>query len=80
VLVKLDAQREVCVLTIEDDGRGFEFSGRVSYAELKNSRRGPLVIKERVRAIGGDLTIESSPGQGARLEIKFSRQAEMHIA
>ena len=80
VLVRLDLQREVCVLTIEDDGRGFEFSGRMSYAELKNSRRGPLVIKERVRAIGGDLTIESSPGRGARLEIKFPRQAELRIA
>ncbi len=80
VLVRLDKLREACVLTIEDDGRGFEFSGRVSSTELKNSRRGPLVIKERVRAIGGDLTIESNPGQGARLEIKVPRDAELRLA
>ena len=28
-------------------------------------RKGPMVIKERVRAIGGELAIESVPGRGA---------------
>ena len=80
VLVRLGVQRDAHVLTIEDDGRGFEFSGRMSHGQLKNSRRGPLVIKERVRAIGGELAIESSPGQGARLEIRFPRMAESRLA
>ncbi len=80
VLVRLGVQRDAHLLTIEDDGRGFEFSGRMSHRELKNSRRGPLVIKERVRAIGGELAIESNPGQGARLEIKFPRIAESRLA
>lgn len=80
VLLRLGVQQGACVLTIEDDGRGFEFSGRMTHAQLKDSRRGPLLIKDRVRAIGGQLTIESSPGQGARLEIKFPRQAEDRIA
>jgi len=80
VLVSLALQKGTCSLTIEDDGRGFEFSGKVSYGQLKNSRRGPLAIKERVRAIGGELSIESNPGQGARLEIIFPRQAESSIA
>ena len=80
VLVRLGVQSDSCLLTIEDDGRGFEFAGRMSHNELKSSRRGPLVIKERVRAIGGELAIESSPGQGARLEIKFPRMTESRIA
>ena len=80
VLVRLGMQKDDCMLTIEDDGRGFEFSGRMSDGELKNSRRGPLVIKERVRAIGGELVIESNPGQRARLEIKIPRQAESRLA
>lgn len=58
------------MLIIEDDGRGFEFSGRFSHAELEEHRRGPLVIKQRVRAISGELTLISKPGQGARLEIR----------
>jgi signal transduction histidine kinase len=80
VLLRLGMQQGACVLTIEDDGRGFEFSGRMTHTQLKDSRRGPLLIKDRVRAIGGQLTIESSPGQGSRLEIKFPRQAEDRIA
>jgi signal transduction histidine kinase len=38
-------------------------------AELENIRQGPTVLKERVRGVGGDLAIESTPGRGARLEI-----------
>jgi signal transduction histidine kinase len=71
VLVRLDSQQTDCILVIEDDGRGFEFSGRLSQVELEKMRRGPLVIRERVRAIGGELTIDSKPGQGTRLEIRF---------
>ena len=59
------------LLTIEDDGRGFPFSGRVSNAELKPGRRAPAVIGARVRAIGGTLEIDSQPGHGARLAISI---------
>jgi len=70
VLVRLVRQRSGWVLTIEDDGRGFPFAGKLTHAELEESRRGPLVVKQRVRAIGGELTVISKPGQGARLEIR----------
>ena len=60
-------------LCIEDDGRGFGFTGRLSFAQLEASHEGPLVIKERVRSIGGDLVIESIAGAGARLEILLPR-------
>jgi signal transduction histidine kinase len=73
VLVRLGIDDARWMLTIEDDGRGFEFPGRLEHAQLENSRRGPFVIKERVRAISGELVIESRPGQGARLEIRFPR-------
>jgi signal transduction histidine kinase len=75
VLVRLGSQQADWLLSIEDDGRGFEFSGRFSQAELEKMRRGPIVIRERVRAIGGELTIDSKPGQGTRLEIKFPQSA-----
>ena len=54
---------------IDDDGRGFEFTGRRSQAELDSERKGPVIIKERVRSIGGELAVESNPGRGARLEV-----------
>jgi signal transduction histidine kinase len=56
-------------VTIDDDGRGFDFSGRLSFAELEATGKGPVVIKERLRSIGGALALESAPGRGARLEI-----------
>jgi len=38
--------------------------------------KGPLVIRERVRLIEGELTIESNPGRGAKLEITVPRHRE----
>jgi signal transduction histidine kinase len=64
-----------CKLVIEDDGCGFEFSGRFSQAQLDATRKGPRVIQERVRSIGGELVIDSMPGHGARLEISFPQNA-----
>lgn len=69
VLVHFAAQKGQWKLVIDDDGCGFPFSGRLTLAELDAERKGPLVIKERVRALGGEVTIESAPGRGARLEI-----------
>jgi signal transduction histidine kinase len=56
-------------LIVEDDGSGFAFSGRRSQQQLDQANEGPLVIRERVRLIEGELTVESTPGMGARLEI-----------
>ena len=79
VLVRLGAKGGTWRVEVEDDGRGFPFSGRLSHSELDNIGRGPLVIKERVRLIEGELTIESNPGQGSRLEITVpQRQGASH--
>ena len=69
MFVRLTAVNGDCRLSIDDDGCGFPFAGRFSQADLDATRKGPLVIKERVRLLGGELTIESDPGRGARLEI-----------
>jgi signal transduction histidine kinase len=76
VFVRLGATNGSCKLTVEDDGRGFDFSGRMSQNEMEAARKGPGVIKERVRFIDGELTIESSPGEGARLEISVTSKPE----
>lgn len=79
-VVRLARQQGGWMLTIEDDGRGFPFSGRVAHAQLDEDRRAPLVIKQRVRAIEGELTIVSKAGQGSRLEIKIPDFARASIA
>jgi signal transduction histidine kinase len=69
VFVRLSAVNGDCRLSIDNDGRGFPFRGRMTQAELTATRNGPHVIGERVRLLGGALTVESDPGRGARLEI-----------
>jgi signal transduction histidine kinase len=76
VLIRLAASQGMWNLVIEDDGRGFPFSGRLSHAELDALGKGPLVIKERLRLIEGELTIESNPGQGSRIEISIPQRRE----
>lgn len=72
VHVGLESEDASWKLVIEDNGKGFDFSGRLSQAALDAACRGPRVIAERVRSIRGDLEIESHPGQGSRLEIRFT--------
>jgi len=69
VFVRLDSEDRACRLSIDDDGCGFPFAGRLTQADLERARKGPSIIRERVRLIGGELTIQSDPGHGARLEI-----------
>jgi signal transduction histidine kinase len=76
VQVRLHANGSAWQLIIEDDGRGFGFSGRFSQDQLDDSHKGPVVIQERVRLISGKLTIESNPGRGSRLEIVVPQQRE----
>jgi len=76
VLVRLGASDNKWNLVIEDDGCGFPFAGRLSHLELDALGRGPLVIRERVRLIEGELAIESVPGRGSRLEISVPQKRE----
>ncbi len=78
VLVRLGQSDGDLNMMIEDDGRGFPFTGRLSQAELEKIGKGPLIIKERVRLIEGELTIESNPGRGSRLEIRIPQKREAY--
>jgi signal transduction histidine kinase len=73
-IVRFGSQDGLWKLVINDDGNGFPFAGRFTLRELDCLRRGPVVIKERVRAIGGDIVIESTPGHGSRLEITIPQK------
>lgn len=73
VLVQLGQQDGRLKLAIDDDGRGFDFSGRLGLSELDAILMGPHVIKERVRSIGGELVVESIPGKGSRVEVSLAR-------
>jgi len=71
VLVRLAQRGGNLQLTVEDDGKGFPFSGTMSDAQLNATGKGPGVIRERVRLLAGELTIESNPGHGTRIEVRI---------
>ena len=74
VLVQFDRRNGHLLLTIEDDGQGFPFSGCFSQADLEVDGKGPTVIMECVRLIDGELKLESIAGRGARLEITIPQK------
>jgi signal transduction histidine kinase len=71
VVVKLGQDEAKVSLIVDDNGRGFSFSGRYCSEELDRLRLGPISIKERTRGVGGTLTVESNPGHGARLTVEI---------
>jgi signal transduction histidine kinase len=71
VVVKLEQDEAKVSLVVDDNGRGFSFSGRYASDELDRLRLGPISIKERARGVGGTLTVESNPGHGARLTVEI---------
>jgi signal transduction histidine kinase len=70
VAVFLGQKGQRLEMKAEDNGGGFPFSGAYTLEELELMRMGPVSIKRRVRMLGGDLLLESRPGQGASLEVR----------
>ncbi|MBP6760519.1 MAG: CHASE3 domain-containing protein [Thauera sp.] len=64
VRLNLDMDDGQLVLRIEDDGSGFDSSAR----EL--NRHGLAGIAHRIQMLGGQLTIDSKPGQGTCIEAR----------
>ncbi|MGW6268080.1 sensor histidine kinase [Streptomyces sp. NPDC055060] len=65
-LTHLDDQ---VVLDIADDGRGFTPAGQPPASDRRG--HGLPAIRARVRQLGGTLTIESAPGEGAVLSVSI---------
>ncbi len=68
VRVRLSTGNSKMRIEVTDDGSGFPFHGRMTLAAIRESGVGPSMLAERVAALNGDLSVESS-GSGARLEI-----------
>jgi signal transduction histidine kinase len=70
VLFSVEQKSHALQISVQDNGQGFRFGGKYSLEELDLFRLGPRSIRQRVRALGGDMSIESSPGQGSSLRIQ----------
>jgi signal transduction histidine kinase len=74
VSVDLTGVSDGIALTIVDDGVGFDVD-RAWYSGL-----GLTSVNERVEAMGGTFELRSSPGAGARLEVKVPVSILSHDA
>ncbi len=57
--------RNALVVTIEDDGRGF------TSRDDRPAGWGLIGMRERAALVGGSLTLDSQPGQGATIEVRM---------
>ncbi len=55
-------------LWVEDDGCGFDFN-HIATQALPLQHLGLLGIQERAELVGGEVTVDSAPGHGTRLEV-----------
>ncbi len=61
-------------ISVDDNGRGFNFSGAYSLEELELLRLGPASLKRRARSLNADMMLESHPGRGAGLKVRIPLQ------
>lgn len=78
MLIRLMDEPDCIRLTMEDDGRGLGFQGRLNLSELDATQAGPAVIKDCVRALGAELYIESHSWKGTFIEVIVPK--EVHAA
>lgn len=65
ITVKLVATPQLVTLLVEDDGQGFDPD------DVAHSRFGLVGLNERVKLLNGRFHIESTPGQGTRIEAEL---------
>jgi signal transduction histidine kinase len=70
VAVSLGKGGDYIEISIDDNGGGFPFSGSYTLEELELLGLGPVSIRRRVRAVGGQLFLESRPGQGSGIKVR----------
>ena len=69
VSVLLEHKGHEVTLIVEDDGRGFEVAD--DRAALRKGGMGLAGIRERTALIGGEVELESAPGEGTTLFIRI---------
>jgi len=77
VVVRLARNREVLLLTVRDNGAGFDVK-RLRKRALRVSTLGLISMQERAHAAGGRVEIESSPAGGT--EVRFTLPLDANSA
>lgn len=85
VWIRSEAEGDIAVIVVADQGKGissedqeriFEKFERVDQNEPGGSGLGLYISRRLARAMGGDITVDSAPGQGARFTLTLRRPPE----
>jgi PAS domain S-box-containing protein len=68
--VRLEERHGRIILTVEDNGRGFEPD---TSSQREAQSWGLKIMRERIESIGGKVQIESKPGEGTRVTLEIER-------
>ena len=66
--IDFQVERSWLVLTVRDDGRGFDL-------ERASEGQGLLSMTRRARGLGGELRVDSKPGEGTEICLRVPRRA-----
>jgi two-component system, NarL family, sensor histidine kinase UhpB len=67
VEVSVTVASDAVLVTVEDDGRGFDLTAR----EAEYPCLGLLAMRERALYVGGEASVESTPGEGTRILVRL---------
>jgi signal transduction histidine kinase len=76
-VVKLVGSFPHIILRIKDDGKGFDVAERAR-SPASQKRMGLRSMAERVNLLNGQMTVQSRPMQGTKIDIKFPFQEKTH--
>ena len=70
VKIKSETSQGDLILTVEDDGVGFD--PEMLAAEQESGKHlGLMAVRERAELLGGEMTIDSMPGMGTRITVRI---------
>lgn len=75
VYIKLEYQPTRVIVSVRDDGIGFDLD-MVRMSRTRRPSLGLAGMQERAALVGGEMSIQSSPGQGTLIEAKLPLQSK----
>jgi len=73
VTIQVESKEYALLLTIVDDGVGFEFPDQPD-SLTQDGHFGLIGMLERAAQLGGSLQVDTAPGQGARIRVRLPSQ------
>ena len=73
IVVTLTETAQLVTVAIVDDGAGFDVDSILENYETRGSL-GMINLRERAESIGGDISIDSQPGEGTKISVEIPQE------